>query len=443
MHFRLALCAVGAVILFQGQPTTRRITWRDVEPLQARLAARGITAATFPSYVDRVGRDNSRRVREGDLDHLVFYALQSTHFTTRPPIEPALSAKAFVEGGNRLPSDVTARIKDLLAALDSSSSDPRLVFFRALVRTSFPSSADREAALVGEYRRAMRFVYDKEFVARRKGPDAVAELYRTRGLSTDTAVEAGFVVYSGLGILKALDAAREIKRVLIVGPGLDLAPRTSLLEDGPPESYQPWAVIDALLSLGLSAPETLAVIGADINPRVVDHLRRAGQLPPMLTLVSGIAESPSVHLASDYRQYFSSLGRAIGETFDKPLPGDLSWHLFKTVRVRSEIARALSGEQLDIVTSRLTTAPFDLIIATNILPYFDDAELMLATSNIAAMLAPGGVFMHNETRPFLGEATEAVGLSFEQLRRVTIASVTGAAAPLTDVVILHRKSRSQ
>ncbi len=55
--------------------------------------------------------------------------------------------------------------------------------------------------------------------------------------------------------------------------------------------------------------------------------------------------------------------------------------------------------------------PFDLVIATNILPYFDDGELMLAMSNIAAMLAPGGVFLHNEGRPMLGDVTTAVRLA--------------------------------
>ena len=89
----------------------------------------------------------------------------------------------------------------------------------------------------------------------RAAAEAVAELYRARGLSTDTAVEAGYVVYIGLGDrCRSLEPGRRIRRVLIVGPGLDLAPRTGLLEAGPPESYQPWAVIDALVSLGLSAP---------------------------------------------------------------------------------------------------------------------------------------------------------------------------------------------
>jgi hypothetical protein len=436
VYLRVVFCAVAAVLTLQPSSQTTRITWGDLTPFHRQLEQRGITAATFASYVDHVRQDNARRVRQGDLDHLIFYALQSTHFTTLRPIEPALSAKALFDNG-RIPSDVPPRIKAFLKAIDSPSADPRVAYFRALVTSAFPPT-DREKALDAEYRRVMKFVYDKEFVARQAGPEAVNDLYRARGLSTDTAVEAGYVVYSGLGVLKALDPARQIRRVLIVGPGLDLAPRTALVESGPPESYQPWAVIDALLSVGLSRLGDLVVVGADINPRVIDHLVRARTAPPSLTLVSGIAESSTVHVAEDYREYFARLGRAVGDGSDQPTP-KATGHLSKIVRIRSEVGQSLVPENLDIVTARLSAAPFDLIIATNILPYFDDTQLLLAVSNIASMLVPGGVFLHNEPRPVLGDITEASGLRFEQLRRVTIASVSGGAAPLTDVVMLHRK----
>ena len=430
-------CAFAAVFVLQASSRPTEITWTDVAPFQARLEQRGITPATFKSYVEHVRQENVRRVREGDLDHLIYYVLQSTHFTKLPAIEPALSAKALTDSG-RIPPDVRPRIVDFLKAIDSSPRDPRITYFQSLVQFAFPNLTDRETALLDEYRRVMKFVYDKEFVAQRGGPDAVANLYRTRGLSTDTAVEAGFVVYTGLGILKALDPARQIGRVLIIGPGLDLAPRTALLENGSPESYQPWAVIDALLSLGLSRINDLSVVGADINPRVVEHLARARTSPPELTLVSGIAESATVHLTEEYRLYFNQVGTGIASGFMPPRT-PVSGHLFKTIRPPADIARSLSAEDLDVVTSRLSSAPFDLIIATNILPYFDDTQLMLAMSNVAAMLAPGGMFLHNEPRPILGDITEAVGLRFEQLRRVTIASVMDGA-PLTDVVMLHRKS---
>jgi hypothetical protein len=436
VYLRPLLCAFAAVLALQTSARTVLLTWQDVAPLHNRLETRGITAATFATYVDRVRQDDARRVREGDLDHLIFYALQSTHFTKLLPIEPALSAKALVEGGNRIPPDARARIRELLKAIESSSTDPRVTYFRALVDSTFPNANAREDALLDEYRRAMKFVYDKEFVAQRTGPDAVADLYRTRGLSTDTAVEAGYVVYHGLGILKSLDPSRQIRRVLIVGPGLDLAPRTSLLEEGPPQSYQPWTVIDALISLRLSRPDDLVVVGADINRRVVSHLLEARSAPPTLTLVTGIQQSSNIRVTNEYREYFRNLGNAIGhDQSGTVVPG----HMAKRIVVRSAFGRTVSGEQLDIVTERLSGSPFDLVIATNILPYFDDTQLTLAISNVAAMLAPDGVFMHNEPRPVLGDITEAVGLRFEQLRRVTIASVTDGA-PLTDVVMLHRKS---
>jgi hypothetical protein len=428
--------------------------------LRQRLEANAITASGFASYVERVRELNVRRVREGDLDHLIFYLLQSTRFTELPAIDPALSAKAFADGltasereaflrnpetaASRVPRSVRLRIAALLRAVDRSARDARLAYFRALVNTSFPDRRRRDAALVSEYLRVMKFVYEKEFVAQRsaRGVDAVVELYRSRGLSTDTAVEAGFMVYQALGVVGSLEPGRHIRRVLIVGPGLDLAPRMALRESGPPESYQPWAIIDALLSLGLSRAPDLEVVAADINPRVVAHLTRARDRPPTLTLVSEIQESDTVTLSEEYRDYFARLGRAIGAV-DTGTSSNATkaGPLHRSVRVRPEIARMLRAERLDIVTERLSAPSFDLIIATNILPYFDDAQLMLAMCNIANMLGPEGIFLHNEARALMHDVTTALALPLEQSRHAVIATVRGAPAPLTDSVWLHRRSR--
>ena len=455
-----AVCGrTPAILGAQDGPGVTRISWTDLSPLRGQLESRGLTAASFPAYVERLRESHASRVRLGDLDHLIFYLLQSKGFTSLPAIEPALSAKALVEGltdpqreaflrggdlsSTRVPDAVRARIERLLVALGAPTRDARLIYFGELVRTAY-GSKDRESNLVREYLRVMRFVYEKEFVAQRspRPADAVADLYRLRGLSTDTAVEAGYVVSIGLAILKSLEPDRRIRRVLIVGPGLDLAPRTALLEAGPPESYQPWAVMDALVSHGLARLEELEVVAADINPRVVSHLRRTHDSPPNLNLVSEIRDSDTVTLSSEYRDYFGGLGRAIADASTPPAPGrPVDGHLHRTVRVGRAAARALSANALDIVTERLGGGPFDLVIATNILPYFDDGELMLAMTNVAAMLAPGGVFLHNEGRPLMGGVTDAVGLPFEQSRHVVIATVRGAPAPLFDSVFLHRRAR--
>jgi hypothetical protein len=438
--------------------SAQRITWSDVAPLHSRLEARGITSERFAAYVDEIRRTNARRLREGDLDHLVFYLLQSRSFTTLPPIDPALSAKALVDGlgpvergeflktslvaDERIPRSAAARMTALLRALDSPSADARLTYFRRLVSETFPEPSQRRAGLAREYLRAMRFVYEKEFIAQRspRAAEAVADLYRTRGLSTDTAVEAGYLVRLGLEVVRSLEPERRIRRVLIVGPGLDLAPRTGFLETAAPQSYQPWAVADALLALKLSTPGELEIVAADINPRVVAHLRDIPKAPQTLTLVSEIRDSETVVLTPDYREYFARLGLAAGSAVPVSPPANLPpGHLLKAVNIAPAVAKTLRAEQADIVTERFEGAAFDLVVATNILPYFDDVALMLAVSNVAAMLAPGGTFLHNEVRPLLQEIAPVVRLPFVQSRQVAIASVKGAP-PLADSVFLHRRS---
>jgi SAM-dependent methyltransferase len=439
-HSAFLVCVLTAAAL--AAPAARTVTWTDLpREVHTRLEAAGLSAGSFPAFLEQLARTHAKRVREGDLDHLVFYALQSRHFTKLPPIEPALSARTFTTT-SQVPPDVRARVHALLRATDSTDADARLTYFRALVNSAFSLRRDREAAVTREYARAMRFLYQKEFVAQRSSDpaNAVEALYHSRGFSTDTAVEAGYVVYLGLGVVKSLHADRPIRRVLIVGPGLDLAPRTGFLEEGPPESYQPWAVIDALLQLGLSRADDLEVVGGDINPRVVSHLRRERRFPPTLHLVSGIGATATTTPSDDYREYFASLGRALDSKSAGSTTAD--GHFTKTVRVDPRSARILNAEALDIVTERLQGGPFDLIVATNILPYFDDSELLLAIANIASMLAPGGVFLHNEPRAVAGGVTTAAGLVTEQSRQAIIATVRGAP-PLGDSIWIGRKPERQ
>src|SRR6188768_2507771 len=126
LHVLGFLAAAGAA---------RSVLWSDLTPpIHARLQTAGVTSSSFPGYLDRLTRTHAERVREGDLDHFVFYLLQSTHFTTRPAIEPALSARALVNGlppvertafldegradRSRVPPDVRARVRDVLRAID-------------------------------------------------------------------------------------------------------------------------------------------------------------------------------------------------------------------------------------------------------------------------------------------------------------------------------------
>ena len=216
---------------------------------------------------------------------------------------------------------------------------------------------------------------------------------------------------------------------------MDLAPRTGFVESDEPQCYQPFAVMDALLTTGLARRDTLRVTGADINPRVVEWLTRTRGARPALSLVAGIQDQPErgVRLSEDYREYFATLGRSIGT--ERKLRGSHPGRLGKSIAVARDVTGALDAATLDITVERID-ARYDLIVVTNVFPYLSDAELLLALSNIAAMLNPGGVLIHNEPRPLLADALLALEWPLLQSRSGVVANVVGGK-PLYDAAWMH------
>lgn len=453
------IAVVAALGLAAGPQTAQLVRWADLPAgVQRRLADSGIDAATLPAFLDAHERRTTERVREGDLDALVYYALQSTSFTGAPPIEPALDAKAFVEtlppdlrarllAGqaspvDRVPAPARRRLKALADAARSSAARGRLRFFGDVIRSVAGPRGNPETVLLTQYVRAMRFLYEKEFLAPQQADRAaaVAALYRDRALSTDTSVEAGYLVHLGLATVAAVDPGWRVQRVLVVGPGLDLAPRTGLVEVGEPESYQPHAVVDSLVGLGIARTDRLTVVCADVNPRVVDHLNAVRSRRAALSLVTAIAEQETVRFDEDFRRYFDGLGRATADILEPPeLDARDRGHLRKAIRVSAEASRVIAGIRLDVVRERTVGDPFDLVIVTNVFPYLNDTELTLALANVAAALRAGGVLLHNEARPLIGDVTTELLLPLTHSRTAIIATVRGSSAPLYDRVFVHVK----
>jgi len=392
------------------------------------IGERGLDRASFPRYLAEVRARDRARVRDGDLDALVYYVLQSSAFTRLPPIEPAASAQSFTEHA-AIPSAVQARFEALTASLrNGATADARVLYFRDLIERERADGTPLPRLLAEQYARAMRSLYEKEFAA-------AADAYQRRGLSTDTSVEAGYVVYLGLASLHALEPERRIRRVLIVGPGLDLAPRTGLVSVGDPQSWQPFAIIDALTGLGMADRAALRVRALDINPRVTEWIARARTTRPRLSLISSVAERDGLRFTADYREYFARVGRTVG--VERRLAGDAPGHLTKSIEVAAGVTDAIEATTADIVVERLDER-FDLAVITNVFPYLSDRDLLLAITNIVAMLAPGGVLLHNEPRPLIAEAMHALDLPLMHSRSAVIATVAGAKSPLYDAVWLHR-----
>ena len=113
-----------------------------------------------------------------------------------------------------------------------------------------------------------------------------------------------------------------------------------------------------------------------------------------------------------------------------------------SVTLSPTVGRALGAERLNVVTERLVEgASFDIAIATNVLAYFDDRQLALALSNIAAMLRPGGYLLHNEARDSLAGMASALGLPATQMRTANLGGPQ--SRPLYDIVSSHQKTDSR
>jgi len=401
VSFLFFFCVLAAVPQTGGK---RKVQLTDLPNIVRHLAAPGGPVG-FESWVASIDTQTNDRLRRGEREHLVYFVLQSRSFTRRPPIEPAACARQFADTGV-IPAEVEARMREFLAA--APRKDERLRYFRGLASTDW-----RDA-----FREAMDFLHQKEFEAgARQGEERreeVAALYATRGHSSDASFEANFAPYLALSAL-ARDGERKIRRVLIAGPGVDYAPRTGL-RDEPPQSYQPYAIADSLLRLGLARESELRIHCVDINPRVVEFLKHP---PEVLTFHAG----PGLR---EFQEFVQGFGRAIGQARGG------------RVTVSAAIRHAITSDRLNIVTERYDPSPgYDLIVATNVLVYAGERELILALANLASMLAPRGLLIHNDLRAEVESVGRALGIPVIDARLIRLREDDRRA--LMDSAVVHER----
>lgn len=453
------------VCLTSAQTATRlNLRFADIPAsFHEWLREQGIQAGNFEQWLDQQTRETVERERRGEFEHLIYYALQSNRFTSLPKIEPALSARVFAQslsatdrdrwlaapGGlapalTQLPKPVAERLREFSRVLQQATTDERLRYFQQFTRQQEPVAAKWPALLAGEYVATMRFLYRKEVAQPDASAAQVAALYQSRGHSTDTQIEANFAVSEMLAMLQSGQPKLKLNHVLIVGPGLDFAPRTDLLDLFGPQSYQPFAVADALLRLGLADEQRLRIHCVDINNRVIDHLQRISQSKALqLALLSGVADSPALPLSDDFKTYFTRFGQAIGLSGPLAAPAEFGKRLSKRLTVRPELLAKISADKLNIITERYEPSPaYDLIVVTNVFPYFSDVELLSGLTNLGKMLAEQGCLVHNEPRVTAPLVSRPLDLPVLSSRTFLLAAPRrqGVAAPLYDFAGLHQRT---
>lgn len=387
----------------------------EIAPAELKGKPPEAQAALWLDWVKARDAAVRARLRQGDEDTLINFLLFGASFTKEPRVTAVelqrLKQAREAEAAGKI---INARIDDLLRGLAAPGANERLLFLRKLV-----TQQDRSAATVGgraglreyllvnlhrvlneqeSYEQAVAAARlqggsNEEFVERSK-------LYRTRGLSLDTTLSPNLAVEESLKALKArgLFTAGGVKKVAIIGPGLDFTDKAAGYDFYPEQTIQPFALIDSLLRTGLARAGALQVTAFDISPRVLDHLSRARDRAARgHGYTVQLPHDPNMNWKPEWVSFWKNFGDRIGKPATATAaPAGLSDLKLRAVRINPPIVRLITPVDLNVVFQRSTRAEnFDLIIATNILVYYDVFEQSLALLNIQSMLRPGGLLLSN------------------------------------------------
>lgn len=447
----------------EAQPILEAVA--EVLPPELKDKPLAELSRSWPSWIAQ--RDTTIRARllQGDEDSIVNFLLFGTSFTRQPRLtgRQILLLKQRTKGNAPSRSNepakpdliLEARIQDLIKGLIGPGNNERLLFARELIvrqKSLSPASADGRNRISEYLHSSLERVlseqssYLKALEEARLLSDASEQfyersrLYRHRGLSVDTSLLPNFALEEALKRLKDSGLLKDggVRRIAVIGPGLDFTDKQEGYDFYPPQSIQAFAVINSLLKLGLAKLGNLEVDTFDLSPRVNDHLARAKSRAQK-------GESYTVQLPrnldNDWKEeavrYWERFGDQIGTSVvPVSIPTEATNLKVRAVRIRPEVVMTITARDLNVVTQRFELASadrFDLIIATNILVYYDTFEQSLAMANIESMLSRGAFLLSNNA---------LLELPFAGLKSVDYLTVVYSARPDDGDHIIWYQNRS-
>jgi hypothetical protein len=378
-------------------------------------------------YLEQREKELQARLERGDLDTLANLLLFGTSFTKEPVLTPTLlqqiAAGTGTDGTNTDAGSTgnayQGRLRDLAMGIAYPKSNERLQYMRSLLeKKGFRFATAEDYNKLGSFLAAnlTRMLGENEQLAdaleRAQEADPGTEfrtrsqVFERRGISLDTSIFPNFALEEALKALKEKGILRPggVRRVAIVGPGLDTINKDVGFDYYPEQTIQPFAVADSLLRLGLARENLLRITTLDISERVNTHIRARRS-----SAQSGSGYSLQLPIRSNIRwtrealRYWEEVGSTIGEK-TKPLlaPAAAGDTETRAVRVRPGIVLQVRPKRLDVVFERLALPEeekFHLIVGTNIFVYYSAFEQALAELNLAAMLQRGGVVLTNDSLP--------------------------------------------
>jgi hypothetical protein len=390
----------------------------DNAPAALRELAGADAEATWSAWVRRRDADIRARIARGDEDSVVNLMLYGTRFTRWPrATADALAASGADAGLDRV---MDGRVADLAAAIESPGADERLQFVRQVIERHgiTVGARSREATrrylialrsrVLSENERYLRRRADAELAGASEQRAIHATLYRDRGLSSDSSLPVDFALEQALAAVRDRGELTRgpVERVAVIGPGLDFVDKAQGYDIYPVQMIQPFAVAESLRRLG--AAQRPIVTAFDISPRVIAHLRKARQRAerrePYGLNVLLDQDGAGSRLDPALVEYWRRFGEHFGTGAVAHVPAEYTGKVrARAVDVRPEAVLDVTGAELNIVLERLPnsgmTRQFDLVVATNVLVYYDSFEQALAAGNMASILHSGGLLLTNQPVP--------------------------------------------
>jgi len=368
------------------------------------------TAAAWDRWIRAQDQEIRVRIEQGEENTLTNLLRLGVTYTQQPRI----SYEYLDEYGHSSFVDSIAdkRANDLIRALSGPHLSEGMREMKALLEKegySLKTAEDQKkvkAYLLANLAR-LRDDVDRD---RLRAKTNKYQAFEDRGISTDSNLYPDYTIELHLrhmmdqGLLKP----GSVHRIAIVGPGLDFVNKKSGSDFYPPQTTQPFAVIDTLARLGLADPEKIEVYTFDVSSRVNKHLEQARReaaagKPYTIQLLASPSDGWSNSYHSGFLEFWQNLGKEVGKpTTPIPVPEEASDIWNRAISVRPSIVKRITPVDMNIVFQTVALPldkQFDLVIGTNIFVYYDSLDQSLARANLATMIKPGGYLLTNEALP--------------------------------------------
>jgi len=383
----------------------------DNLPQELKTSGAQLDAQKWSAWVNASDGKIRRRLIRGEEDTLTNLLRFGVTFTKEYRIEDEYLVR--YGQSSLVDSFANTRANDLIRALAAPHPAPGIAEMRDFLLAqgySFKTPADR--AKVKTYLRANLARERDDFLKYRaqKKDESRFQLFQDRGISLDSnlwpdyALDVAFRKLAEKGLLKP----GSIRRIAIVGPGLDFVNKEAGVDFYPPQVVQPFVVLDSLLRLGLADASSVELFSFDISPSVNSHVARIRQQAksgsPYVVQLPWNAQKP---LSEEYRAAFTAYWQKLGAQIGDPVkaiavPASVTGTQTRAIKIKPQVAARITPVDTNIIYQRPLLAPeqkFDLVIGTNIFVYYGAFEQSLARANVGAMLRPGGLLLTNDKLP--------------------------------------------